>query len=288
MSLFGLGGKAASDPSPLETGVFRAQLTDVELRRIARREWWLWFSAFAVTALSIAALVLSFWKPFFLRSEQHLYDIQPDEARWATAGLLVVFNSWMVYRQWWFRRERTHLNHQNSQSSQDENGLSDNPTGMDPVTGMYTRASIEPHLGKEIGRAKRQNTPLSIATLHLDDFDQIAQRYGQSMSDLVLKEFVRRFKRAIRGSDYAVRLGTADFALVLPECSLDQVKNTLSRIGPLEVSASGKKISVTYSTGWVDYQRGNLPGDLIKRATEILHLYDRAAKDSSASVTLVS
>ena len=285
--MFGLKSKGSSDASPLETGVFRAQQTDVELRRIARREWWLWFFTAAVTLLSLSALVLSFWKPFFLRSEQHFYDIQPDQARWATAGLLVLFNSWMVYRQWWFRRQRNHLNHPNADAAQDENGLSENPTGMDPVTGMYTRASIEPHLGKEIARAKRQNTPLTVATLHLDDFDQIAQRYGQAMSDLVLKEFVRRFKRAIRGSDYAVRLGPSDFALILPECSLDQVKNTLSRIGPLEVSASGKKISVTYSTGWVDYQRGNLPGDLIKRAAEILHLYDRAAKDSSAAVTLV-
>jgi diguanylate cyclase (GGDEF)-like protein len=287
MSLLGLSSKTAADGSPLETGVFRAQQADVELRRIARREWWLWFSALAVTVLCISALVLSFYKPFFLRTEQHFYDIQPDQARWGTAALLALFNSWMLYRQWFFRRQRRNANHQNPQASQDENGFSDNPTGMDPVTGMYTRASIEPHLGKEIGRAKRQNTPLSIATLHLDDFDQIAERYGQAMSDLVLKEFVRRFKRAIRGSDYAVRLGTADFALVLPECSLDQVKNTLSRIGPLEVSASGKKISVTYSTGWVDYQRGNLPGDLIKRATEILHLYDRAAKDSSTAATSV-
>lgn len=287
MSLLGLRSKTNANPSPLETGVFRAQQADGELRQIARREWWLWFSAVVVTVLSISALVLSFWKPFFLRSD-HFYNLRPDQAQWGTAALLLLFNSWLVYRQWFFRRQRRQLTEQKQapQTEQGDNGIGDS-TGMDPVTGMYTRASIEPHLGKEIGRAKRQNTPLSIATLHLDDFEQIKERYGPAMSDLVLKEFVRRFKKAIRGSDFAVRLGHCDFALVLPECSLDHVKKTLGRIGPLEVSSAGKKISVTYSTGWVDYQPGNLPGDLIKRAMEIIHLYDRASKDSSSTLTAV-
>ena len=285
-SFLGLRAKSGSNPSPLETGTFRAQQIDVELQYVARREWWLWFSALIVTFLSGAALALSFWQPFFRRSE-HFYNIRADQAQWSTAALLILFNFWLVYRQWSFRRKRRLLNQQNPEAAQNGNAASDNPTGMDPVTGMYTRASIEPHLGKEIARAKRQNTPLSLATLHLDEFDQVAQKYGQAMSDLVLKEFVRNFKKAIRGSDFAVRLGQCDFALVLPECSLDQVKNTLSRIGPLQVNASGKRVAVTYSTGWVDYQPGNLPGDLIKRAMEILHLYEHAAKDANAPAPVI-
>lgn len=283
-SILGLRANTASDPSPLATGAFRALQVDVGLRHIARREWWLWFSALVVTLLSISALVLSFWRPFFRRSD-HFYEIRADQAQWGTAGLLLIFNSWLVYRQWSFRRQRRELTQQNPEAERGSSDSSDNPTGMDPVTGMYTRASIELHLGKEIGRAKRQNTLLSLATLHLDDFEQVAQRYGQGVSDLVLKEFVRKFKKAIRGSDFAVRLGKSDFALVLPECSLDQVKTVLNRIGSLEVSASGKKIAVTYSTGWVDYHAGDIPGDLIKRALEILQLYENAAKDSSSTLT---
>jgi diguanylate cyclase (GGDEF)-like protein len=281
----GLRAKGKANPSPLETGTFRAQQIDVELQYITRREWWLWFSALVVTLLSFAALALSFWQPFFRRSE-HFYNIRADQAQWATGALLVLFNCWLVYRQWSFRRRRRRLKEQ-PETAQNSDGGSDNPTGMDPVTGMYTRASIEPHLGKEIARAKRQNTPLSLATLHLDGFDQVATKYGQAMSDLVLKEFTRNFKKAIRGSDFAVRLGPCDFALILPECSLDQVKNTLSRIGPLQVASAGKRISVTYSTGWVDYQPGNLPGDLIKRAMDLVHLYEHAAKESNAPASVI-
>jgi hypothetical protein len=48
----------------------------------------------------------------------------------------------------------------------------------------------------------------------------------------------------------------------------------------LEIVSAGEKIALPYSTGWVDYQPGELPSDLLKRATQILHLYENAAKDT--------
>jgi len=45
----------------------------------------------------------------------------------------------------------------------------------------------------------------------------------------------------------------------------------------------GRRINLAYTTGWVDYQAGDMPSDLIKRAAQLLHLYENAAKDSFAS-----
>ena len=151
---------------------------------------------------------------------------------------------------------------------------------MDPVTGLYTRAFVEQQLGKEIARARRQNTSLSIATIHLDDFAQLNERYGLSAMDQALKELARRLRKACRGSDFAVRLASDDFLLVLPECALCEVKLILNRLGSLEMVCSGRKVVLTYTTGWVDYQAGDMPSDLLKRTAQILHLYDSAAKDS--------
>jgi len=80
------------------------------------------------------------------------------------------------------------------------------PAGLDLATGLLNRAAAEQQLGKEIGRAKRQNTSLSLAALHVEDAPQLAQRYGQSTFDQALKEFGRRLKEASRGSDFVVRL----------------------------------------------------------------------------------
>ena len=283
-SMLGLRGRTP-EPSPLEgSGAFRALEIETELRQIGRSEWWLWFSASAVTLFATSAIVLSFL-PFLFRHTNHFYDIRPDQAQWSTAALVLVFNFWLVYRQWFFRRRRKQLSPQNPSAERSGSEISD-ASGFDPVTGLYTRVSIDPQLGREMARARRENTALSVATIHIDEFAQITQRYGKAAVDSVLKDFARSLKKAIRGSDFAVRLASGDFLLILTECTLGEVKPFLNRIGPLEIVSGGEKIPIPYSTGWVDYQPGELPSDLLKRATQILHLYENASKDSS-STTLV-
>jgi len=268
--------------SPLEgSDAFRAQQAESGLRQIARREWWLWFSAFFVATLSALAFVLSSF-PSLFRHGDHFYEIRSDQARWGILCLLLLFNGWMLYRQWSFRRQRKQLSGQNVVSDAPAAQISD-PSGIDPVTGLHTRAFIEQQLGKEIARARRQNTALSLATVHLDEFAEIHKRYGQSAMDSALKELARRLKKACRGSDFAVRLASDDFLLVLPECNLVEVQRVLNRLGALEMVCSGRKINLAYTTGWVDYQPGDLPADLLNRAAQLLHLYENAAKESFSS-----
>lgn len=270
-------------PSPLEgLPTFRAQQAAGSLRQLARREWWLWFSACFVTTLSAVAFLLSFFPSLFV-PRQHFYEIRPDQARWAVMCLLLVFNGRLLYRQWTFRRDRKKLAPQDVSSEAQADQISD-PSGLDPVTGLHTRAFAEQQLGKEIARAKRQNTALSLATVHLDEFGELQKRYGLSATDQALKELARRLKKACRGSDFAVRLASDDFLLVLPECGLGEVKLVLNRLGPLEVVCSGRKMSFTYTTGWVDYQPGDMPSDMLKRAAQILHLYANAANDTSTTL----
>src|SRR6266404_4007657 len=284
-SFLGLRART-TEPSPLAgSGAFRALQIETELRQLTRSDWWLWFSAFTVTLLAAAALVLSFL-PFLFRHANHFYEIRPDQAQWGTAALVVVFNFWLVYRQWSFRRRRKQLTAQNPFPERGGPSELGDTSGFDPVTGLYTRVSVEQQLGKEIGRARRGKTSLSVATIHIEEFAQLTQRYGNGAIDSLLKEFARRLKKAIRGSDFAVRLSGGDFLLILTECSLGEVKLILNRVGPLEIVSAGEKIAIPYATGWVDYQPGELPSDLLKRATQILHLYENASKDS-LSTTLV-
>jgi len=267
-------------PSPLGgTDVFRAHQAGLSLRTVARREWWLWFSALFVGLFAATAFVLTSF-PSLFRHREHFYEITADQTRWAVLCLLLLFNGWMVYRQWAFRRERKQLGAVNSTS---ETGTLTDSSGSDSATGLHTRAFIEQQLGKEIARARRQNTALSLATIHLDEFSEMNSRYGVSTMDAALKELARRLKRACRGSDFAARLADDDFLLVLPECNLGEVQRVLNRLGPLEVTNSGRKVTLTYTTGWVDYQPGDLPSDLLKRAAQLLHLYENAAKESLSS-----
>lgn len=283
-SILGIRART-QEPSPLEgSGAFRALQNETELRHIARSEWWLWFSACAITLLSATALLLSFM-PFLFRSSSHFYEIRPEQTQWSTAALLMLFCGWQSYRQWSFRRRRKYLEAPGASAARGAGEIADS-SGFDPVTGLHTRMSIEQQLGREIGRTRRENTSLSVATIHIDEFPQLTQRYGKSAVDALLKDFARRLKKAIRGSDYAVRLSGGDFLLVLTECALGEVKLILNRIGPLEIVSAGEKEPIPYSTGWVDYQGGELPSELLKRANQILRLYENASKDSTASTLI--
>jgi diguanylate cyclase (GGDEF)-like protein len=264
--------------------MFRAQLAETSLRQLGRSEWWLWFSALCVTALSATAFLLTSFPSFFKHSE-HFYELRSDQARWAILCLLLLFNGWLLYREMTIRRQRRHLSGQSDDATA-QTGLISDPSGIDPGTGLYTRGFVEQQLGREIARARRQNSMLSLATVHIEEFAEVSKRYGASAMDLALKELARRLKRACRGSDFAARLASDDFLLLLPECGLGEVKLVLNRLGSLEMNCGGRKINLEYTTGWVDYQAGDLPADLLKRAAQILHLYENAAKESVSATRL--
>jgi diguanylate cyclase (GGDEF)-like protein len=265
-----------SKPSPwARIPVTRSLQTEFDLVELTRREWWLWFSMAAVTLLSAGAFLLTAFPRLFYYRE-HFYELGLEQSRSGILCLLLLFNAWTVYRQLRFRRLRKRMS-EDSLNSERLASFSE-PTGFDLTTGPFDRAAAEQQLGKEIGRAKRQNTSLSLATLHIEDAPQLGQRYGYSTLDQALKEFATRLKEASRGSDFVVRLAPDDFVLVLPKCNLGEVSRVLDRIGTVEVPAVGKRLSLTYTTGWVDYQPGDLPSDLLKRATDLLHLYNSAAE----------
>ncbi len=256
-----------------------------DLQRLGRREWWLWLSALAVTSLAGIVFLLSSFPSLFMHSD-HFFEIRSDQARWGILSLLLLFNTWLIYRQWSFRRLRRQLTELTADPQASSENVND-PSRMDHVTGLHTRASAEQWLGKEVARARRQNIPLSLVALHLDDFALLHQRYGSTAGDQILKEFANRLEKASRGSDFGVRLGSDDFLLVLPDCSLRDAKIVLDRLGTLEMKCSGQVIPLTYSVGWIDYKLGEVPSELFKRAEDILQLYKSASKDSF-STTLVA
>lgn len=255
-----------------------AQQKESALRALEKHEWWTWFWAVCVTLLSAVVLLLSFFQRFFPHAD-HFYEIGPEQARWAILSLLLLFNARMVCRQWSYRRARARVQ-EDDKPADEAPSVAEDSSGLDPVSGLYTGAAIEQHLGKEIARARRQNISLTLVAFHLDDFEPLTSRAGKSVSEELLREFARRLKEASRGSDFAARIAHDDFLLVLPRCTLQEAKAVLDRIGSVEVKTTGGKLALAYTTGWVDYQHGDSPSDLLRRATDILQLYKSASSDA--------
>jgi diguanylate cyclase (GGDEF)-like protein len=255
-------------------GVHTAMQAD--LRQAGRREWWLWLSALLMTVLSGIVYFLSSFPALFTQGRSFV-EISPDQARWAVMNLLLLFDAWLVYRQWLFRRLRTQ-----PLEPQPITETTYSPSALDQATGFYTRASVEQRLGKEVVRAKRHKVPLSLVALHLDDVPQLSSQHDEAGKQIIT-EFADCLRRATRGCDFCARLGSNDFLLVLPECSMRDAKIVSDRLETATTQYAGRDNPLTYSVGWIDYNPGDVPADLLKRAADMLRLYSDA---STNAVTL--
>jgi diguanylate cyclase (GGDEF)-like protein len=252
------------------------------LRKLDRRQWWLWSSAVLVLILlTIAVASLAFPAMLNAQTVEHdFYSFYLNQAVRALVGIVLVFAVYVVYQQTMIIRMRNTLADQ-IQNLAKVQTLTDEVyklAALDQLTGLYNRRSGEQRLAEEISRAVRHDRPLTILLADLDGLKQINDRLGHAAGDLVLKGFSERLRKAIRGSDLAVRLGGDEFMVLLPECRAEEVKHVLSRLDGLEVDFEGTKIPVRFSRGWTDYKPGETAEELLRRSDEALYADKRAGK----------
>jgi len=262
----------------LQPDVFRETL-----RKLDRRQWWLWSSTVLVLILLTIA-VASFAFPAILTPvEQVAYSFYLNQAVRALVGIVLVFSVYVVYQQTMIIRMRNQLADQ-IQSLAKVQSLTDEVyklAALDQLTGLYNRRSGEQRLAEEISRAMRHERPLTILLADLDGLKQINDRLGHAAGDLILKGFSDRLRKAIRGSDLAVRLGGDEFMVLLPECRADEVRHVLNRLEGLEVTYEGTKIPCRFSRGWTDYKPGETAEEFLRRGDEALYENKRAGKKSA-------
>jgi diguanylate cyclase (GGDEF)-like protein len=262
----------------LEPDAFREHL-----RKLDRRQWWLWSSTVLVLILLTIA-VASFAFPAILSPvEQVAYSFYLNQAVRALVGIVLVFSVYVVYQQTMIIRMRNELADQ-IQSLAKVQSLTDEVyklAALDQLTGLYNRRSGEQRLAEEISRAVRHERPLTILLADLDGLKQINDRLGHAAGDLVLKGFSERLRKAIRGSDLPVRLGGDEFMVLLPECRADEVRHVLNRLDGLEVVYEGTRIPCRFSRGWTDYKPGETAEEFLRRGDEALYENKRAGKKST-------
>ena len=87
----------------------------------------------------------------------------------------------------------------------------------DSLTGIANRREFGALLEKEIERADRYGTPLSILMYDIDYFKQVNDTYGHDVGDSVLMELTALVKRHIRTVDIVARWGGEEFMILMPQ-----------------------------------------------------------------------
>ena len=78
--------------------------------------------------------------------------------------------------------------------------------------------------------ANRQQQPLALAYIDLDNFKSINDNFGHATGDLVLKQVGKVLATSVRGSDIAGRLGGDEFAVLLTGASTEEAKAYFTRL----------------------------------------------------------
>ncbi len=86
----------------------------------------------------------------------------------------------------------------------------------DPLTGLLNHRAFHKRFQEETDRALRQNTPLAIAVLDLDNFKFFNDAYGHLVGDDVLRQVARVLQSCCRSYDTLARFGGDEFALLMP------------------------------------------------------------------------
>jgi diguanylate cyclase (GGDEF)-like protein len=156
----------------------------------------------------------------------------------------------------------------------------------DELTKVANRRAIEAALRRDLARADRESTNLSVILLDIDHFKSINDTWGHTTGDAVLSMMGPLLATALRGGDLVGRWGGEEFLCVLPSTDLTGATVVAERLRTLlpgnAVSGPRGLVQVTASFG-VASVRG--PGcrsaaeDLIRRVDTALYAAKEGGRD---------
>lgn len=100
----------------------------------------------------------------------------------------------------------------------------------DPLTNLYNREVFDTFLKQEVHRANRESKPTSLVLLDIDNFKRINDTKGHVFGDDVLKYVAKTVMTVVRVSDIPCRYGGEEFAIIMPQCHLDEAINVAEAI----------------------------------------------------------
>jgi diguanylate cyclase (GGDEF)-like protein len=144
---------------------------------------------------------------------------------------------------------------------------------VDPLTGLYNRRYMDETLHRELSRALRKSTPLSLIVLDIDHFKKINDLFGHDAGDAVLRSLAVQLKREVRESDVACRFGGEEFVLILTECdrsaALAKAQKIADDVRQLDVRYGSQAIGrITASFGIATFPEDGDNAEAILKAAD--------------------
>ncbi len=142
----------------------------------------------------------------------------------------------------------------------------------DALTNIGNREFFNENIEKEINRAKRYKTPLSLLMFDLDFFKKVNDNYGHDVGDIVLQEVSKAVKKVLRNTDIFCRYGGEEFMIIMPETSLNEAIILAERIRKTVENLQIPPVKqITISIGVTELKEDDTIETFIKRVDDSLY-----------------
>jgi two-component system cell cycle response regulator len=147
---------------------------------------------------------------------------------------------------------------------------------LDGLTGVHNKRYFLEFLEREMARARRHQSSLSLMMFDIDHFKKVNDTHGHLAGDAVLKELGRRLKPEVRREDLLARYGGEEFACVLVSTSLKRAIDFAEEMRQMVARDAFKTdtvtLPITVSIGVAELDANmRTPEDLIGKCDA--HLY---------------
>jgi diguanylate cyclase (GGDEF)-like protein len=143
----------------------------------------------------------------------------------------------------------------------------------DVLTGVSNRLVFNRTLVKEIQRAHRYHSELSLLMFDIDFFKNINDSYGHDVGDQVLITLCEIISQLLRETDVFCRVGGEEFAIIMVETNLEQATQTAERLRKAieDMEKGVLPTSLTVSFGVAAMTRWDSDKTIFRRADEALY-----------------
>lgn len=156
----------------------------------------------------------------------------------------------------------------------------------DWLTGVMNRGGIEHRLDWAILNTRREQLPLSLLFLDLDDFKQVNDRHGHAVGDNCLRAVVRAISAELHYGDHLGRLGGEEFVLGLPGAdgarAMTMAERLRKKIETECRNVEGVEVALTASIGVAECSVIDTVASLIRCADKAMYMAKHGGRNRVA------
>jgi diguanylate cyclase (GGDEF)-like protein len=155
----------------------------------------------------------------------------------------------------------------------------------DALTGLGNRHSMEESFPREIARCEKDDEPVTLVMIDVDNFKDFNDKFGHIAGDRALAAVSRILRKQFRPRDVLVRYGGDEFAVLLPQVGEEIAMTIANRVRAAVSGNTGDgsdsliTIPVRLSMGVAEKHPNTTLDNLIRAADAALYRAKHAGRD---------